>query len=215
MRHWMAATMISLALAVAAGHAAAQEVVDRIVAKVESDIILMSDVRELARYQIFLDGKPQSDTDILDRLIDQWIVRSEASVARFPQPSDEDVNRSIERLKRAFASPEEYEARKAQSGLTGEEIRQFMKSQLYLSNYLDSRFRPVIQIDEKDIEDFYKTRVVPRAESRGQAAPSLDTARDFIQEALVQRAINEQADKWLKESRTRVRIEILLNEKVQ
>lgn len=215
MRKWIAVTTIFLALTIAAGRTAAQEVVDRIVAKVESDIILMSDVRELAHYQIFLDGKSQSDAEILERLIDQWIVRSEASVARFPQPSDEDVNRSIERLKRAFASPEEYEARRAQSGLTDEEIRQFMKSQLYLSNYLDSRFRPVIQIDEKDIEDFYKTRVIPRAESRGQAAPSLDTARDFIQEALVQRAINEQADKWLKESRARVRIEILLNEKVQ
>lgn len=215
MRHWIAATTICLALAMIAAYAQAQEVVDRIVAKVESDVILMSDVRELARYQIFLDGKSQSDAEILDRLIDQWIVRSEANVARFPQPSDEEVNRSIERLKRAFASPEEYEARKAQSGLTDQEIRQFMKSQLYLSNYLDSRFRSVIQIDEKDIEDFYKTRVVPRAESRGQTPPPLDSARDFIQEALVQRAINEQADKWLKESRSRVRIELLLNEKVQ
>ena len=28
----------------------------------------------------------------------------------------------------------------------------------------------------------------------------------------MQRAINEQADKWLKESRTRVRVEILLPE---
>lgn len=191
----------------------AQELADRIVAKVESDIILLSDVRELARYQTFLDGKPQSDEDILNRLIDQWIVRNEATAARFPQPSESDVNRSIERLKRSFSSEEEYEARKKQTGLTDEDIRQFVRAQLYLSNYLDSRFRPVIQIDEKEIEDFYNTRVVPRAESRGQTPPPLENARDFIQEALVQRAINEQADRWLKESHGRVRIEILLNEK--
>ena len=215
MRQWIAATAIFVALVVAGGCASAQEVVDRIVAKVESDIILMSDVQQLARYQTFLDGKPQSDADILNRLIDQWIVRSEANVARFPQPSEDDVNRSIERLKRSFSSPEEYETRKTQSGMTDEEIRRFVTAQLYLSNYLDSRFRPVIQVDEKSIEDFYKDRVVPRAESRGQTPPSLDSARDFIQEALVQRAVNEQADKWLKESRTRVRIEIMLNEKVQ
>lgn len=199
----------------AAGQAIPQEVVDRIVAKVESDIILMSDVQQLARDQLFLDGKSQSDPEILDRLIDQWIVRNEAKVARFPQPSEEDVNRSIERLKRSFSSPEEYQARKAQSGLTDEQVLQFMRSRLYLSNYLDSRFRPVIQVNEKEIEEFYKSRVVPRAESRGQTPPTLENARDFIQEALVQRAINEQADRWLKESRTRVRVEILLNEKVQ
>jgi parvulin-like peptidyl-prolyl isomerase len=206
---------IFVALTFAAGPAPSQEVADRIVAKVESDIILMSDVQQLARDQVFLDGKSQSDSEILDRLIDQWIVRNEAKVARFPQPSEEDVNRSIERLKRSFSSPEEYEARKTQSGLTDEQVLQFMRSRLYLSNYLDSRFRPVIQVNEKEIEDFYKTRVVPRAESRGQTPPTLENARDFIQEALVQRAINEQADRWLKESRTRVRIEILLNEKVQ
>jgi len=193
---------------------AAQEIIDRIVAKVESDIILLSDVRELSRYQTFLDGKSQTDEEILDRLIDQWIVRNEASAARFPQPSEEDVDRSIERLKRSFASAEAYEARKKQTGLTDEEVRQFVRAQLYLSNYLDSRFRPAIQIDEKEIEEFYKSRVVPRAESRGQTPPPLEKARDFVQEALVQRAINEQADRWLKESRTRVRVENLLSEKL-
>jgi len=188
-------------------------VVDRIVARVETEIILQSDVRQLSRYQAFLDGKPQSDSDILNRLIDQWIVRSEAGVARFPQPSDEDVTRSIERLKRSFSSLEEFQTRQKLSGVTDDEIRRFVRAQLYLSNYLDSRFRPSIQIDEKAIDEFYRSRVVPRAESRNQTPPTLENARDFIQEALVQQAINEQADRWLKESRTRVRVETMLDEK--
>ena len=202
-----------LGLLPASTHVRGQEVVDRIVARVETEIILQSDVRQLSRYQAFLDGKPQSDSDILNRLIDQWIVRSEAGVARFPQPSEEDVNRSIERLKRSFSSPEEFQTRQELSGVTDDEIRRFVRAQLYLSNYLDSRFRPSIQIDEKAIDEFYRSRVVPRAESRNQTPPTLENARDFIQEALVQQAINEQADRWLKESRTRVRVETMLDEK--
>ncbi len=192
--------------------ACAQEVVDRIVARVDNDIILLSDVRDLARYQNFVDEKTESDSQILDRLVDQWIVRGEAKAALFPQPSDEEVQRSLERLKRLFSSPEEYEERRKQAGLTDEDIMRMQKSQLYLSNYLDSRFRASIQVDEKDIEDFYKTRVIPRAEARGQAPPTLDAARGYIQEVLVQRAINEQSNRWLKESRARVRVEILLDE---
>ena len=215
MRKWMTLAAMFIGLSPAPGRVRAQEVMDRIVARVETDIILLSDVRRLSRYQTFLDGKPQSDADILNRLIDQWIVRSEASVARFPQPSDEDVNRSIERLKRSFSSPEEFQARQQQTGITDDEIGRFVRAQLYLSNYLDTRFRPAIQIDENAIEDFYKSRVVPRAESRQQTPPTLENARDFIQEALVQRAINEQADRWLKESRTRVRVEIMLDEKAK
>ena len=190
----------------------AQEVIDRIVARIENDIILLSDVRELGRYQQFVDGKAESDQEILDRLIDQWIVRNEAKAALFPQPSDEDVERSLRRLKRSFSSPEAFEERKKQSGLTDEDVLRMLKSQLYLSNYLDMRFRPSIQIDEPAIEDYYKVRVVPRAESRGQAPPTLEAAHDFVQEALVQQAINVQADKWLKESRTRVRVDNLLSE---
>ena len=190
----------------------AQQLLDRIVARVENDIILLSDVRELSRYQQFVDGKAESDKEILDRLIDQWIVRNEAKAALFPQPSEEDIDRSLRRLKRSFSSPEAFEERKKQSGLTDEDILRMLKSQLYLSNYLDTRFRPSIQIDEPAIDDYYKTRVVPRAESRGQTPPTIEAAHDFIQEALVQRAINVQADKWLKESRTRVRVDNLLGE---
>ena len=186
--------------------------IDRIVARVDADIILLSDVRELSRYQQFVDGKSESDAEILDRLIDQYIVRTEAKAALFPAPSDEDVDRSLARLKRSFSSPEAFEDKMRQSGLTEGDVRRMLRSQLYLSNYLDSRFRASIHVDEKAIQDFYQNRVVPRAESRGQAAPALEAARDFIQEALVQRAINEQADRWLKESRSRLHVENMLDE---
>jgi hypothetical protein len=202
----------ALCLLAMAAFTSAQEVVDRIAARVDTDIILLSDVRALARYQVFLDGKAESEGEILDRLIDQWMVRNEAKAALFPQPSDEEVQRSLERLKRSFSSAEEFEERKKQSGLREEDVERMLRSELYLSSYLDSRFRASIQIDDKDVEEFYKTRVVPRAESRGQNPPTLDAARGFIQEALVQRAINVQADRWLKESRTRLHVEKLLGE---
>ena len=192
-----------------AGLPGAQETVDRIVSRVENDIILWSDIRALSRYQQFVDRKSETEAQILDRLIDQWIVRTEADVSHFPHPSDADVERSVTRLQKSFASIEEYEAKKKQSGLNDSEIRGMVASQLYLSNYLDSRFRPGVQIDLKAIEDFYQTAVLPRAKARGQEPPSLDAARDSIQEALVQRGINEQADRWLKESRVRLHIEKL------
>ncbi len=204
--------LLSLLMANAAGFLAPQVIVDRIAARVENDIILFSDVRALSRYQRFLDGKSETDAQILDRLIDQWIVRTEANVSRFPQPSDAEIERSLERVRKSFPSTEEYEARREQSGLSEAEIRVMVSAQLYLSNYLDSRFRPGVQIDPKTIDDFYQKSVVPRAKARGQEPPSLDAARDFIHEALVQRGINDQADQWLIESKARVHIEKLLDE---
>ena len=85
-------------------------------------------------------------------------------------------------------------------------------SQLYLSNYLDSRFRPAVHIDPKEIADLYQTSVVPRATARGQEPPTFDAARESIQEALIQNGINQQAEQWLKESRLRLHIEKSLDE---
>lgn len=189
-----------------------QELIDRIVARVESDIVLLSEVRALSRYQQLVDGKAESDAQILDRLIDQWIVRNEADTAHFPHPSEPDVDHGVEHVQAFFASKQEYEAREKQSGLSDAEIRNIVAAQLYLSNYLESRFRPSVQVDPKEVENFYQEAVVARAKARNQTPPALDASREYIQEALVQRGINEQAERWLKESRARLRVEKSLNE---
>jgi hypothetical protein len=189
-----------------------QEVADRIVARVENDIILQSDVQELKAYQELLDGKSESESAILDRLIDQWIVRSEAELSRFPEPKDAEIEQAISRVVKSFGSAEEYEARRKQVGLSDSEGRKIVAAQLYLSNYLDSRFRPSVQIDEKAIVDFYQTAVVPRAKARGQEPPTLEASRDIIREALIQSDINAQSDRWLKESRARLHVQKFLAE---
>jgi hypothetical protein len=205
--------LFAMLVAIAAGGIlGAQELLDRIVARVENDIILLSDIQALSRYQQLVEGKSETPVQILDRLIDQWIVQTEAEVAHFPHPSDADMDRGLSRLQKSFASTEEYEERKKEIGLDDSEIRRTIGTQVYLSSYLDSRFRPSVQIDPKAIEDFYQTAVLPVAKARGQEPPSLEAARDSIQEALIQQKINEQADRWLKESRLRLHIEKLLEE---
>lgn len=203
---------LAAAIAIAPAWLAAQEVVDRIVARVENDVILLSYVRALSSYQQFLDGKSETDAQILDHLIDQWIVRTEADVSHSPRPSEAEIDRGLTRVRNSFASEQEYESRRKQEGLSEQDVRAMVASQLYLSNYLDSRFRPAVQIDPKEIEDFYQTAVVPHAKARGQEPPTLDAARDAIQEALIQNGINQQADQWLKESRLRLHVEKFLDE---
>lgn len=203
----------ALVLALPAGPIIARQVtVNRIVARVENDIILQSDVRELQRYQELLDGKSESQDQALDRLIDQWIVRSEAELSQFPHPKDEDVDRGVQRVEKSFASTEEYKSREKQCGMTDAEVRKIVASQLYLSNYLDSRFRPSSQVSEAEIEDFYQKKIIPTAQARGQQPPTLDAARETIQEALIQGKITAQTDQWLKESRDRLQVEKYLGE---
>src|SRR5260370_39156390 len=184
----------------------AQQVIDRMVARVENDIILLSDIRLLSRYQLLVDGKSESDAEILNRLIDQWIVRNEATVARTPKPTEAEIDRGLQRLQQSFASKDDFEARRKLAGLSEADVRRLIADQLYLNNYLDARFRPSVQVNEQAIEAFYQYALLPRAKARGQNPPTLDAAHDYIQEALVQHGINEHADRWLNESRARIHV---------
>jgi parvulin-like peptidyl-prolyl isomerase len=207
---WLASPGVRGILRAQTPHQAPQgTTIDRIVARVDVDIVLLSDVKALERYQQLVDGKSESDAQVLDRLIDQWIVRNEADTAQFPHPTPDAIDKGVERVRDSFTSPEEYESKKRDVGLTDADVRKMVASQLYLSNYLDSRFRPSVHIEAKDIQDFYEKAVIPRAQARGQEPPSLDAAKDVIREALVQTGIDEQANRWLAESRSRIVVEKL------
>ena len=67
---------VAMAIASASARFSSQEVVDRIVARVENDVILLSDIRALSRYQQFLNGKSETDAQILDRW---WYLRLETA----------------------------------------------------------------------------------------------------------------------------------------
>jgi hypothetical protein len=200
---------LSLTFALASS---AQQLIDRIAARIENDIILLSDVRILAHYQMLVDGKSETEAQVLDRLIDQWVVQNEADASRFPRPTDAEIDQAVAALKKSFPSIQEYQERRKQSGLTEQQVRDKIATQIHLTNYLDSRFRPSVQVDAKAIEDFYKSAVLPRAKARGQEPPSLEESRDVIQEALIEQSIDAQAEQWLKESRSRIHVERLLDE---
>ena len=57
-------SLMLLAIFLTGQAADAQQVIDRVVARIEGDVILLSDVRELGRYQLFIDGKSETDSHL-------------------------------------------------------------------------------------------------------------------------------------------------------
>lgn len=188
----------------------AQQVIDRIVARIEDDIILLSEVRELGRYQQLVDGHSTSDDKLLGQLIDQWVVDREATAAHFVRPVGADVRDELDQLEKQFKSAEAYRARLRELGLTEAAVRRFIERQLYLSRYLDYKFRPAAQVDSAAVERYYREELLPQLAARGQQASPLESVQDQIRELLTQREISARAARWLDESRSRLKIETQL-----
>jgi parvulin-like peptidyl-prolyl isomerase len=183
-------------------------VVDGIAARIEDDIITKSEVRELSALQELIEGTAAPPKKLLDELIDQWIIRTEANAALFPHPAEVEVNRELERLQQRFKSAEAFHARLHELGLDEAAVRRLLRQELFFTRFLDYRFRPTEKVDRKQIEDFYHQELAPQLAARGQPLPPLEEVEDQIREVLTQREINDRATRWLEDSKSRLKIDV-------
>lgn len=183
--------------------------VDGIAARIEDDVITESEIRELGAFEQLIDGKAKTRTELISLLADQWLVRAEAVTARYAQPSAADVDRALAEFEKQFGSAEGFPQRCAEAGISVAAVRRLIARQLYLSRFIDYRFRPAAQITDEQVENYYNTEFVPQLKARNQTIPPLDDVDDTIREVLIQRAITARADKWLADTRDRVKIDIV------
>ena len=185
-----------------------QRVVDRIVARIEDDIIVLSEVRELGRFQQLVEERSAAGPKLLEQLIEQWIVSTEAEAARFPHPAAAEVNRELARLEEQSGGTEAFRGRLRALGLSRGAVGRQLERQLWLTRYLDYKFRPAAQVDDAQVERYYREDLAPGLAARGQKAPPLADVREQVRELLTQRDISQRASRWLEETRPRLRIEI-------
>jgi hypothetical protein len=183
-------------------------VVDRIVARMEDDIILQSQVRELGAFQQLIEGREESDDQLLSELIEQWVVQTEAASSRFPEPAQSEVDRELARLTSNFASPAAYSAKLNELGLSASQVRQLLVRQIYVERYLDYKFRPSVLIESADIDAYYQKELLPELAKKNQPAPARSEVEEQIRELLIQRGISNLTAKWLDETKSRLKIEM-------
>lgn len=187
--------------------AAGQQVVDRIIARVDDDILTLSELRELERFQRLVEGRAADQEALLRQLLEQWIVENEAAATRFPRPTAARVEQELKRLAGQFGSAEDYRARLAEFGLTESAVRRLLERQLYLGAFLDYRFRPAVSIEDAEIESYYHSELLPRLKVEGREPPPLSRVAEQIRDLLVEREISARAAEWLEEARARLRVE--------
>jgi hypothetical protein len=193
----------------AAGDGPNSQTVDGVAARIEDDILLESEVRELGAFQKLVGGEAKPWDELIRELADQWIVRGEIETAKYPPPSDADVDRAYQQLVAQYKSSEDFANRCALVGLTQAAVRRMLTQQIYLARFLDFRFRPAAQIDSKQIEAYYSGTFVPQLKAKNETVPPLDDVDETIREVLTQQAINDRSTQWLDDTRSRLKIDVV------
>ena len=149
------------------GLAAESEVVDRIVAIVNDQIITLYDLNHTlqpyAENILALGYPPEKEretlyklrTDLLNKLIDEKIADQLIQKNKI-KVSDQEIDNTIERIKESRSyTDEEFRAGLAQQGLTMEEYRENIKQQLLRSRLLNREVKSKIVITDADIEKYF------------------------------------------------------------
>lgn len=194
---------------------AAQQVVDRIVATVNGQPILLSDWEVEMRFEAMLDRKllPLGDDDVraaLDRLIDQELLRQQFKTYRLVEPSSADVDQRVSDLRKQLGATDDalFDALLAKFGLSRNEFRERVENQAAMLLFIEVRLRPSVHIDRRSIETYYYGTLVPEVRRKGQKPAPLAEVSPQIVEILSQQQVDVLTADWLKDLRQQSKIHI-------
>ena len=197
--------------------AQAGQVIDRIVATVNGNIILQSDWDEALCYEALLNGRALSqftDDDrraVLDRLIDQELLGEQMKSAFFQHASETEAAARLADARKQYseaATPEGWRGVLVKFGLAEKDLVAHVQQQIDLMRLVDAHLRPAVQIDSKTIEAYYREKFVPQLKQSGAGEVPLADVSAKIRELLTQEKVNELMISWLQSLRSESKVSV-------
>jgi len=191
--------------------ARAGEVIDRIVATVNGRIVLESDWDDALCYEALLNGRPLSQFTsderraVLDRLIDQELLREQMKAADFQHTSTAEAASRVAEARARYpqaASAAGWQSLLRRYHLTEQDLAARVQQQMDLARLVDAHLRPAVQIDSKTVEAYYRDKFIPELrQSRAKEVPLSDVSSK-IREVLTQAKVSELLVSWLQTLRS-------------
>lgn len=227
--HAASGMMRSVSLAIVAGvlasHAVwsqAPVVLDRVVAVVNRQAILATDIDEEIRLSV-LDPARSGQTELtrqraLDQLISRTLIQQQIrrDDLQAIEPSQSEVHARMQDLRRELpecvhqncASDAGWSAFLLSHHLTQDRVAAYLRYRLEILGFIEQRFRSGIHIPQQDIENYYRNALLPQFKP-GEEAPSLERVAPRIEEILLQQQVNALFDEWLRNLRNQGDVEVL------
>jgi peptidyl-prolyl cis-trans isomerase SurA len=217
------ATWFAVAAMVVALHGVAvagqRVTLDRVVAVVNGDVILESDLEAEKRFAAFQPfSEPDTSRDqLIERLIDRDLILQQLKLQPEPPITDAQVDAQLAVLRKGIPACAAYQCETdagwakfiIEQGVTLDELRERWRMELGVLRFVDERFRMGIRILQPEIDAYYQKTLVPAYERRKVAPPAEAKISDRIQEILLQQRVTSMLDDWLKTLRAQGSVSIV------
>ena len=183
---------------------------DRVMAIVDEDPILASDVERIVRLGLASPNPGESAVDlrrrVLGQLIDERLRFHEIDRFGFEQVPAARVDQQVKEIRARFGTEDEFNQRLKEVGLTPAGLRQLVSRQLTVLTYVDERLGPRVFVSLEDINNYYRDVLTPELQKSGKLVPPIDEAREPIRAVLKEQLLNKEIDTWTEELRRKADI---------
>ena len=193
------------------------QVVDRMVAVVNKQIIMQSELEQVARVEFLLGGRPLAQLtdaqmhEVLKRMIDQDLLQQQITQSALPEPTAEEIAAQLHDARSQIPgaqSDAQWQAMLAAYGVSEQDVARQLVAQVRILRFLDLRFRGLVNVDKTEIATYYQEKFLPELRQRGlPATPLTDEVSRTIEKIVVEERIGKLQDELVNSLRSQARIE--------
>ena len=172
------------------------ERIDRVLAVVEGQVILLSDVRAFLDLRL-IESPDAADPAplILTALIERQLILEEAVRYGVEAPTSEDVDARMAAVVARVGGNTAFQERLPAVGFTLDDLKQVLRNDLRIERYLDRRFVSARQPTEDEVAAFFRDHADEFL--AGGVLPSFDAVRDDARRRLSKELRQGRIDDWV------------------
>jgi len=185
------------------------DIVDRIMAVVNEEVITLTDVRIVEAFGLYESDKSGRMQDIhsyiLNKLINQKLILQLASenISIEKQEVDSYLNDVIEKI-----GQDEMKKILVFFSLDLDDLRQYIREKLFFRKIISAKFSQAVIVNLREIESYYHQVYIPSQEEKGLEPKPMVEILDEIESAIKQKRMNEQVEEWILNLRKKANVQV-------
>ena len=175
----------------------AVEVIDRILAVVSGEVIMLSDARAATRFGL-IDVPANTDDSVraaMNALVDRHLQLLEVNRYLPPEPPAAAIDEQFAAIRARFQTDDAFRAALAECGISETQLRARVRDNLRITSYRAQRFAAALQPSDEDLLRYYRSR---ESEFTKDGTPlSFAQVREQVRERLAAERSQSLIREWL------------------
>ena len=181
------------------------ELIDRVVASVNHEVITLSELRQAVAFNTALSGKGNGrllETETLQGIINRRLLLQEAYRLRVGEVSEQEIAAETARLHQRFGTEEAFRDFLARTDLNEAQLSRLLGERLLVERFVEKKIGLFARVSRDDVQSYYNEHP---DEFKGKR---FSEVQKQVTSYLSQQKVGQQLDQYVEELRGRTFIRI-------